>query len=371
MNRNKRIVYLCPTLLSLMNSIVSQLTVNKGIPADIVFEDTMDFSAISQRLMRHPIFEECYHWEFLKQKAVYQALQPDQQRQVVHSPSKVFHIPQLHHNYSDLCVNLDSYAPKFFYYSMLEQGMSPEIHFVSEGTGTYALDFANTDRDRMDHEYYKDKAFLKRIKNVYVYKPELFTGKSELVNLVQIPTVTSLDSSLYEMFNDIFGTAQPIKEKMIFFEGAFWGDGHLANEMDLFFAIADYIGKENIVVKRHPRNPVDRFTPLGFHVMEQQYLPWEVMIKDIDLSQKVLVSVASFTAFSAKEMYGRVSRSILLEDLLQGKVSFLEDEGYRAFFRRAEEIFNRNETVSWRPKNMRELEIVLDVLGEKVGGWNK
>lgn len=368
---NKRIIYLCPTLLSLMNSIVTQLTVNKGVPADIIFEDTMDFSEISQRLMKYSIFEDCYHWKSMGQKQIYHSLSPQQQRQVVHKPSKVFQIPSLRNTYSDLCANIDSYAAKFFYYSLVEKGMSPEVHFVSEGTGTYALNFANTARDRMDHGFYKDKAFLKRVRNVYVYKPELFTGDKTIANLVQIPAFSSFDSAVYEIIDDIFGKAEPIKEKLIFFEGAFWGDGHLANEMDLFFKIADYIGKDNVVVKRHPRNPVDRFTQFGFHVMKQQYLPWEVMIKDIDLSQKVLVSVASFTAFSAKEMYGRISRSILLEDLLMGKVSFLEDNGYRDFFRQAERIFNQDEMVSWRPKNMRELEIVLDVLGEKVGGWNK
>ncbi len=368
---SKRIIYLCPTLISLMNSIVTQLTVNKGIPADIVFENTMDFSEISERLMKYPIFEKCFYWNSLEEKSAYHDLTPREKMQVSHQPSKVFHIPQLNDQYTDLCVHIDSYAAKFFYYSLIEKGMNPDVHFVSEGTGTYALDFANTARDTIDHEYYKDKAFLKKVKNVYVYQPQLFTGNRKIVNLVEIPVFSSLDPSVYKMIDEIFGKAEPIEEKLIFFEGVFWGDNHLVNEMELFLAIADYIGKENIVVKRHPRNKVDRFTPLGFHVMKQQYLPWEVMIKDIDLSEKVLVSVASFTAFSAKEMYGRVSRSILLEDLLVGKAPFLEDQGYRKFFQRAEKLFNQDEMVSWRPKSMRELEIVLDILEEKVGGWSK
>ncbi|OUP05680.1 polysialyltransferase family glycosyltransferase [Anaeromassilibacillus sp. An200] len=368
---SKRIIYLCPTLISLMNSIITQLTLNKGIPADIVFENTMDFSEISERLMKYPIFEKCFHWNSLEEKSIYHDLTQHEKLQVSHRPSKIFHIPRLNDQYTDLCVHIDSYAAKFFYYSLIEKGMNPDIHFVSEGTGTYALDFVNTARDSIDHEYYKHKAFLKKVKNVYIYQPQLFTGNRKIVNLVEIPLFSSLDSSIHKMINEIFGKAKPVEEKLIFFEGVFWGDNYLVNEMDLFLEIADYIGKENIVVKRHPRNKVDRFTPMGFHVMEQQYLPWEIMIKDIDLSKKVLVSVASFTAFSAKEMYGRVSRSILLEDLLLGKAQFLEDPGYKRFFQRAEKLFNQDEMVSWRPKSMRELQIVLDILEEKVGGWGK
>ena len=221
----------------------------------------------------------------------------------------------------------------------------------------------------MDHGYYKEKAFLKNIGNIYTYKPELYTGGADFVTLVELPNYSALDSQIHAIIADIFGTTEPIQEKLIFFEGAFWGDGMLVDEMELFFAIADYIGKENIIVKRHPRNTVDRFTPLGFKVMANQTLPWEVMIKDIDLSNKLLVSVASFTCFSAMEMYGRISWSLLLQNIMRGRVYFLEDPGYKQFFRTTEKLFNTKEIVSWSPKSIRELYIALDVIGEKVGGW--
>lgn len=369
---DKRIVYLCPTLLHLMNCIVTQMTVNKDIPADIVFEDTADFSQISERLMKHSVFENCYRFEFLEAKEEYRALPEEKQREVEHKPSLVYSIPDFPHKYTDLCVNIDSYAPKFFYYGLLEKGMENiKIHFISEGTATYALDFSNTARDKMDHKYYGDRAFLKNLGNMYAYKPELYTGGSKIINLVALPDYSTLSEDIHNIISDVFGKAEPIKEKLIFFEGTFFGDGYLADEMNLFMWIADHIGKDNIIVKRHPRNPIDRFTPMGFKVMPNQTLPWEVMIKDVDFSDKVLVSVASFTCFSSMEMYGRKCRSVLLEDIMQGRVGFLQDPGYRRFFKKAEGIFNSEEIVSWRPRSKRELEIVLDVIGEKIGGWNK
>ena len=114
-----------------MNSIVTQLTVNKEYPADIVFEDTSDFSEISQRLMKHPIFECCYQFAFLEAKAQYSELPLEERHKIDRHPSKLFPIPHFSHKYSDFCANLDSYATKFFYYGLLEQGMSPTVHFVS------------------------------------------------------------------------------------------------------------------------------------------------------------------------------------------------------------------------------------------------
>lgn len=366
----KRIVYLVPTLLHLMNCIVTQMTVNKEYPADIVFEDTTDFSEISQRLEGLGVFERIYHFDFLAHKDEYRALTGKDKIAAERNPSTVFTFPEFDKPYTDLCVNIDSFAPKFFYYGLLEMGMSPNVHFISEGTGTYALDFANTARDKMDHAHYGSRAFLKNIGNTYMFSPDLYTGGSKLIHPVQLPNIGTLDSEVHTVLETVFGKADPVREKVIFFEGTFWGDGMLTDEMKLFLAIANHVGKENIIVKRHPRNTVDRFTPMGFKVMPQQTIPWEIMIKDIDLSQKLLISVASFTCFSSFDMYGRDSYSLLLKDLMNGRVYFLEDPGYRSFFTNAEQTFNHERIISWTPTSMNELHLVLDVIAKKIGGYD-
>ena len=365
----KRILYLCPTLLHLMNCIVTQMTVNKEYPADIIFEDSMDFSEIGERLMRNGVFENCYFFEAKEAKEKYHAMPKEERDKVNKKPALLFPVPAFKHTYTDFCTHIDSYTSKFLYYILVGMKMPVKVHFVSEGTGTYSLDFTNTNTDKMDHKHFGEKAFLKNISNMYVYQPELYTGESSLVNLVALPCYSDVSENVHRVIEDVFGKMEPIQEKVIFFEGTFWGDGMLVDEMELFLAIAEHVGKENIIVKRHPRNTVDRFTPMGFKVMPNQTIPWEVMIKDIDLSQKALVSVASFTCFSALEMYGRISRSILLSDIMRGRVYFLENPGYKNFFRKAEKVFNEKQIVSWKPANLRELKLVLDVIGEKIGGW--
>ena len=366
---NERIVYLCSTPVHLMNCIVAQMTVNREFPADIVLQNVTDFSELRPRLQRCRVFEEIYDFDTLRGNERLHELTGEERAASVHRPSELYPMPELKAGCTVLCANLDSNATRFFYYGLLEKGLSPRVDFVSEGTSTYAMDFCNTERDGLDHAHYGEGAFLKHIGKLWCYRPELYTGGSELPELMELPVYDALPEEVRAVISDVFGTTAPIREKLIFFEGTFWGDGMLTDEIRLFLAIADHIGRENVIVKRHPRNTVDRFTPLGFKVMERQTVPWEVMIKDEDLSHKVLVSVASFTGFSALEMYGRPSLSLLLKDVMRGKVSFLEDPGYRRFFQQAEQVYNRERVTSWSPKSMNELEMTLDVLEQKVGGW--
>lgn len=365
----QRIVYLIPTLLHLMNCIVTQKTIFKDQPADVVFQDIFTFPEICERVKKAGIFENVYVFNIKEEKNAYRAMNSFERHKVERKPSKLFSLPDLIHEYTDLCINNDSFAAKFFYYALIEKGMTPKIHFINEGTSTYALDFENTRTDRMDHNYYGSKQFIKNIGNVYLYKPEMYTGGSSLVHPLPLPAYGQLDDTIKETLDFVFGHAQPFKEKVVFFEGTFWGDGMLTNEIQLFLKIADYVGKENIIVKRHPRNPVDRFTPLGFHVMPEQSIPWEIMIKDIDLSKKLLISAASFTCFSAQEMYQRTSYSLLLYNLLRGKVYFLGNPGYKRFFTKARKTFNSYEVVSREPGSESELYVALDALSNKIGGF--
>lgn len=366
---SRRIAYFVPTLLHLMNCIITQETIFKEESADIIFQDVFTFNEIRDRVREAGIFENVYTFNTVQERAKYRAMSGNERHKVERNPALLFTFPSFAQEYTDLCVNIDSWASKSFYYGLINLGMLPKIHFVSEGTGTYALDFENTRTDKMDHEYYGTKSFLNNIGNTYLYKPELYTGGSKLIQPVALPYYDELDESVRKKLDFIFGQAQPFKQKVIFFEGAFWGDGMLTNEIRLFMDIAHHVGKENIIVKRHPRNPVDRFSPLGFSVMSEQSIPWEIMIKDIDLSKKLLISVASFTCYSAQEMYQRTSQAILLHKLLKGKVYFLENPGYKRFFFNAGKVFNANEIVSREPKTQYELHIALDAISNKIGGF--
>ena len=355
----KRNLYLCSQLLNLYNSIVLQSTAEAGTAADLVLADTSDFSQIQERLAAHGLFENIYQFNVLGRLNQIKAEGREALQAAGEDPLGSFMLPELTHTYTDLYVHLDSYAAKFFYYALVKQGMHLQVHFVNEGSASYAMDFSNTVSDAILHEQYGEDAFLNRIGNLWVYEPELYVGGVEKLVLKTLPKAATEDKALRALLRDVFGAARPIAQKVIYFEGTFAGDGMLVNEMDLVNAVAKAVGKENMIVKRHPRNPRDRFSPAGFQVMENQNVPWEIMLLDLDIADKLLVSVASFAGIAPMEMYGMAPYTLLLNKLLLGRVYFLESPGYKRFFDQAISIYNRDQTRIWRPESMIELETVL------------
>lgn len=54
------------------------------------------------------------------------------------------------------------------------------------------------------------------------------------------------------------------------------------NDVELIEALADKVGKQNMMVKIHPRNPVNRFEKLGYKTNHNTAIPWEVIVMNTD-----------------------------------------------------------------------------------------
>lgn len=69
--------------------------------------------------------------------------------------------------------------------------------------------------------------------------------------------------------------------------------------------IAKIVGKENIIVKRHPRCQHDRFTERGFKVLTDSRFPWEITLLNEDARHHVLISLSSTATTTGKTVLGK------------------------------------------------------------------
>jgi len=120
------------------------------------------------------------------------------------------------------------------------------------------------------------------------------------------------------------------------------------------------VGKENVIVKRHPRVKVDRYTDKGIKVLANSNVPWEVMLMSQSLQGKLLVSVASFTCMSPLTIYGMEYRAMLLNNLRQGVIPFLSEPSYVQFITNVEAQLNRKRQNIWNPMTLKEMYLQLD-----------
>lgn len=57
--------------------------------------------------------------------------------------------------------------------------------------------------------------------------------------------------------------------------------------------MAERVGRDKIMVKIHPRNPHNRFLELGYKTNQDTSIPWELILMNVDMSDKVLITISS------------------------------------------------------------------------------
>lgn len=156
------------------------------------------------------------------------------------------------------------------------------------------------------------------VESILVFDPSIMTYKPSFL-VKSMKPIDVEDNELVETYNRVFKYDPNIdsyKEPIIFFEESYYADGHDINDVEIVKKIADIVGRENIFIKTHPRNPENRFEKLGYKTNKNSSIPWEVICMNIDLSEKTLVTIASVAAIVPATMLGKKYKGILLMKMI-------------------------------------------------------
>lgn len=220
-----------------------------------------------------------------------------------------------------------------------------ELFRFEEGCGSYLSEFSFVDKRR--NFVLKTKNFLslifnqpqilKLFKGHYFFSPELIQYKTRY----NIYGMTNFDFRDKEFQNYIVQAYRMPEEnefdrKYIFFEENI-PDGTI-NDFDLVMKIAEKVGKENLIVKLHPRRPIDRFSKYGIKVSKSVGIPWEALLMKYDFSDKVIMTISSSVAFSSRLYFNLSLKTFMLFRVAGGINPYILDKekyyGYIKSFRR-------------------------------------
>lgn len=199
---------------------------------------------------------------------------------------------------------------------------------VEEGIHSYdnMLKPENEDGSLRIRLVYKIRKLLRKpcifenTKSIYVFFNDIFPKCNKQVNA--IPIVDQSDKELYDILSSCFETknkSNPFKEKYIFFGSSRAVDGKSTNETEIVKEIANVVGKENLVIKMHPRDNRDVYTKYGIKVSRNSGIPWEVAQLTWDFSNHVFVTVSSGSFISSCALLNESIPSFLLFPLELGK----------------------------------------------------
>lgn len=181
-----------------------------------------------------------------------------------------------------------------------------------EGFSTYTIEGKNNKINTLLRFLLFRKNIDKSIRSIYLYHPNLLCYKTNCI-LEQIPNLDKNNNILKNVLNSVFDyKKEKIKQKFLFFEEPFYCDNAGIDDFTLINDIANVVGKDNLIVKPHPRNKVDRFSKLGIAVWENTGIPWEIYQMNEDYEDKVFLTISSNCILASKLFFNENIKSYLL-----------------------------------------------------------
>lgn len=321
----QRELFLCNSVYQIMVAVWIKHCYLNGNHTDIIITDHMnDGRKISKKIEEIALFDNVFYAETLKE-ARYKVkrnrfeiligdLFPENQLQ---------QYVKLKYVYTELYIaNFDGFSQMLFN-AMSRKNLMLQLHVFEDGISTYCeiekyykyfeyyyynhKDDCNLFKRFLHKKIYRKKPLYGNVKRFLVFNPEMmkWDPKCEVENLKKID---SKDKKYRELINQVFDYQNCVDKydsKYIFFEESFFADGETISDIELVEELAKRVGKDNIMIKIHPRNPKNRFAELGYKTNRNTSIPWEVILLNIgDVSDKVFLTIASSAILNPIMIFG-------------------------------------------------------------------
>lgn len=359
----KRGLFCCETAYQLLNAIVLKQKLFSELPADIFLTEHTDFSAVINPLRETGLFDNVLQVKCRSYQDMFWEMPLEERKRVFKNPQLLLGEFPTNETYTDMFVPIDHIYWKLLYYHLLNRDIEPEIHFFEEGLRAYTMDIcAAEQREAYNDNYYGKKSFANKITDYYLYESQLFSVENVPYNISAIPKLNRQDDELRTIVGNVYQVDPLPEERFIFFEESYIGDRKLANDFQLFQNVADITGKENIIVKRHPRNKIDRFSMHGYKVMDNWRCPWEAQLLLYDVVGKIFVTISSTASVTPFLLFDEPVHSVHLINMFVGNSPLLMDKAFKTCYDKMIALFNEREIMIHRPDSLEELNEILRYL---------
>lgn len=182
-----------------------------------------------------------------------------------------------------------------------------EVGIYEEGIGCYdhisrcyydpkrLFEERNPRRVKLD-KVFRRSCLTNSIRRMYVFIPEMLDFHPP-IDIVRIPPIDGNNASLTDALFAIFDCQNAVvtcEQDVILFEESYASDGWKFDYQQVLDMLGKAYGKENIIVKQHPRSTLNVFRDGGYTVFPGSNVPWEVLLlKNPALVDKLWVSYAS------------------------------------------------------------------------------
>lgn len=257
------------------------------------------------------------------------------------------------YQYMSFCPAVDFFVCNFAYlfnkeirYIWLEDGLSSYANYGDFLPNKSMKDFA---RRILRHNSGK-----KNIECQYLYRPEMANYQVPFKRM-KAPFLKP-DSETAKMADVIFDfkTHNTMKEKYIYFDNAYRKDGIIANDYEILCAVSEIVGKDNLIIKAHPRNDISIYDGTGLKVCKNNYIPWEVYYFHEEMMRdKILIGAVGTALLSPYLYFDSKQRVISLVEMLETNEMNINFKNFIMYIKN--NVIKSHPEIFFTPKNNKEL----------------
>ncbi len=310
-----KVLFVCNTYYQLTVAIRMRLTIKKNDKVSVVLTDVSRNSKyICEKLQKSPIFDGAYYLETGEKegKPTLTYLKEGIRGIIPEGMKKdLFYDELIGFNYD---------IPTCALYASLEKANKAiSCNVMEEGLLSYSTEDSDCKIARLirfSRRLHLRKNAREKRKFFYCFNPRAYKGP---LKAIQIPPITADDAVFRKVLFDIFldGEAPNMyRQKYIYLSSVYdFEGGASVGEIDVALKLSELVGTDNLIVKPHPRDSVERIKAVGLTVADNSSVPWEVFQIGCDFSGKVLISSFSGAIINLNSVIENRGRNIYTNKL--------------------------------------------------------
>ena len=300
----KKSIILCNTYYQLIFAIQMRLTILHNDSVDIIITDqSLNAASVVKRLEKESLFNRCFYVETKKMtlsrnklRNVYAVFEGTVGASIFNEIVDIYDRVFIHN------FDIASYA---LFASLYRNNKKIEVNRYEEGIISYRNIEAPSKKKNLVkvlRKAFRWNILEEQCENFYCFFPDFYQGDYRSIRIEPIDSTGEISSILKRVF-DVHITENDYKEKYIYFTSVYdFEGGSPIHEYDLVSKISKLVGKDNLIIKMHPRDSRGLYEKGGFTIDQHSTIPWEVIQLCMDFSDKVLLSTNSTSIVSTNLM---------------------------------------------------------------------
>lgn len=370
----KKALFLCNTHFQCIVAITLKLTKFNNDEVDIIISDYMkDSRKLYESIKKTGLFNKSYHIEvrdfFYKGKNLKYYINVLKAELIPGYWAQKIGIKSEYEKF--FTYNIDPLAQSVFY-KLRKINSNTDVCLYEEGYSTYtslyekAL-FSKTARLNVMRNiiglFIRRKYIIDFVQEIFIFDPDLLCWEVPF-KIVKIDIIRN--NKVYdEILNTVFGFEElkdSYDKNIIFFEESYYCDNRPINDLKMIEYISETLGKDNMMIKLHPRNRINRFEERGYVTNNEVGVPWEIIAMNMkDEKNKLFVTYTSGSVISYRILFQKKFKSIMLFDCMQQENSNINDST-RMYFEKFSKKYSEDFYI---PESLDELDKLLARLKNK------